>query len=132
MKNNAKKIVISIKNSLSRLSPFFIYRCDAVTVAPDNNKINVFKKGISHGSKIKSLIPTGGQLKFKAIVGVTLDQKKPQKNATKNIISEKINRSILIIKLDWTCLVWNPSKVASRTTSLNQENIVNKTEIKPK
>jgi len=59
----------------------------------------VFKKGISQGSKIKSLIPTGGQLKFNAIVGVTLDQKKPQKKATKNITSEKIKSNMLIIKL---------------------------------
>jgi hypothetical protein len=94
-----------MKNSLSRLYPFFIYKCAAVTVAPDNNKIKVFKKGISQGSKIKSLIPTGGQLKFKAIVGVTLDQKNPQKNATKNITSEKIKRSILMIKLACTCFV---------------------------
>jgi hypothetical protein len=76
-----------------------------VIVAPDNNKIIVFKKGISQGSKIKSLIPTGGQLKFKAIVGVTLDQKKPQKKAKKNITSEKINKSILITKLFCTCFV---------------------------
>jgi len=69
---------------------------------------------------------------FKATVGVTLDQKKPQKKATKNITSEKIKRSMLIIKLLWTCLVWNPSKVASLTTSLNQENIVIKTAVKPK
>jgi len=76
-------MVISIKNSLSRSSPLFIYKCAAVTVAPDNNKINVFKKGISQGSKTKSLIPTGGQLKFKAIVGVTLDQKKTSKESNK-------------------------------------------------
>jgi len=76
-----------------------MYRCAKVIVAPDNNKIIVFKKGISHGSKIKSLIPTGGQLKFKAIVGVILDQKKPQKKAKKNITSEKIKSSMLIIKL---------------------------------
>jgi len=65
----------------------------------------VFKKGISHGSKIRSLIPTGGQLKFNTIVGVRLDQKKPQKKAKKNIISEKINKSILIAKLLCTCFV---------------------------
>jgi hypothetical protein len=66
------------------------------------------------------------------MVGVTLDQKKPQKKAKKNITSEKINSNILITKLLCTCLVWNPSNVASRTTSLNQENIVSNTANKPK
>ena len=132
MKNSAKTIVIDIQSSLSYFKPFFIYKWTKVTVTPDNNKIKVFKKGTSQGSKINSLIPTGGQLKFKAIVGVILDQKKAQKKAKKNITSEKINKSILIIKLVWTCLVWKPSKVASRIMSLNQENIVNKTASKPK
>jgi hypothetical protein len=66
------------------------------------------------------------------MVGVTLDQKKPQKKAKKNITSEKINSNILITKLLCTCLVWKPSNVASRTTSLNQENIVSNTANKPK
>lgn len=83
MKSSAKQIVIHIATSPSRFKPFLIYKCASVIVAPDNNKIIVFKKGISQGSKIKSLIPTGGQLKFKTIVGVTLDQKKASKKSNK-------------------------------------------------
>jgi hypothetical protein len=61
-------------------------------VAPEHNKINVFTKGTSKGSK--ALIPLGGQMLPISIVGAILAAKNAQKNAKKNITSETMNRII--------------------------------------
>lgn len=63
---------------------------DQVTVQPDNNKMSVFKKGISHG--FKTLIPFGGQIEPISTVGAKLVWKNAQKKAKKNKISEMIKR----------------------------------------
>jgi len=44
--------------------------CAQVTVHPDNNKIRVFKKGISHG--LKTCIPLGGHIEPISTVGAKL------------------------------------------------------------
>jgi hypothetical protein len=52
-----------------------------VIVAPEHNKISVFKSGISIG--LKTSIPFGGQIEPMSIVGARLAAKKAQKKAKK-------------------------------------------------
>ena len=59
-------------------------------MTPEDNNIAVFTNGISKG--LKEFIPFGGQTFPISIVGAKLAEKKAQKNAKKNIISETIKR----------------------------------------
>jgi hypothetical protein len=68
-------------------------------VAPDNNKIKVFNKGTSQGENNNFSIFIGGHSKPNSATGEIEEWKYDQKNATKNITSEKINNAIDIIKL---------------------------------
>ena len=126
----ARKIVKANPQTASNFKPAVIAWCVYVTVAPEQSKINVFTKGTSKGLNV--FIPFGGQILPISIVGDKLAAKKAQKKATKNIISETINKIIPYLKPNWTILVWTPSKVPSRVTSLHQKNIQDKTENKPK
>lgn len=73
-------------------SPATIAWCAHVTLAPDVNKINVFKNGTSHA--LNTSIPFGGHTDPISGVGDTADQKNPQKNAKKNHTSLKMNNII--------------------------------------
>ena len=63
--------------------------CAQVTVQPDNNKIIVLIKGMSHALNVS--IPAGGQT---PVSGYKEASKKAQKNARKNITSEAMNSII--------------------------------------
>ena len=76
-------------------------------------------------------IAWGGQIEPISIEGAKLEWKKAQKKAKKNIISETINKIIPYLKPVCTALVWWPSKVASRITSLHQIIIVKTTKSNP-
>jgi|TARA_B100000242_G_C42953458_1_gene442149 hypothetical protein len=87
------KITVKISpKTASILLPHVIAWCAYVTVAPEHNKINVFKSGTSIGSKTS--IPFGGQIEPISITGAKAAAKKAQKNAKKNITSETINKII--------------------------------------
>ena len=84
--------MVSIKLiKLSCLLLQIIAWCDHVTVHPDNNKIKVFKNGISQG--LNTCIPLGGHIDPISTVGAKLLWKKAQKKAKKNKISDTINNS---------------------------------------
>ena len=100
------------------LRPTIISWCAHVTVAPDNNKINVFNNGTPQG--LKGLILVGGQTDPISTAGDKLAWKNAQKKAKKNITSERINKIIPNLKPTWTVFVWCPLYVASRITSLHQ------------
>ena len=59
-------------------------------LTPDDNNIKVFKKGNSKG--FNTSIPFGGQTQPIETAGDRLEWKNAQKNPTKNIISETINK----------------------------------------
>lgn len=84
-------------------------------VIPEDNKIIVFNKGIWKGLNV--IIPFGGHIAPISIEGDNLLWKKAQKNDTKNIISEIINKIIPYFNPLITILVCNPWKVLSRVTS---------------
>jgi ABC-type xylose transport system substrate-binding protein len=65
-------------------------RCAQVILTPDDNNIKVFKKGNSKG--FNTSIPFGGQTQPIETAGDRLEWKNAQKNPTKNIISETINK----------------------------------------
>lgn len=88
----------------------------------------VFKNGIPQGSKVS--IPFGGHIQPIWTAGTKLEWKKAQKKAKKNIASETINKTIPKDSPFCTAAVWCPSKVASRTISLNQKNNIKHVEIK--
>lgn len=111
-------MVINKLITVAQWRPAIILRCAQVILIPDDNKITVFKKGKPQG--FKTVIPYGGQIAPIAIDGIKLEWKKAQKNAKKNIISDKINKSIPWRKPKRTFFVWFPSKVASIIISENQ------------
>jgi len=63
-----------------------------VTVAPEHNRIKVFKSGTSIGSNTS--IPLGGQIAPISTTGAKAEAKNAQKKAKKNITSEAIKRII--------------------------------------
>lgn len=67
-------------------------RCAQVILTPDDNKINVFKKGNSNGAISSN--PLGGHKQPILTAGDKLEWKKAQKNPKKNIISDTINNII--------------------------------------
>jgi hypothetical protein len=89
-----------------------------VIVTPEDNKIIVLTKGKLHGSKV--IICLGGQIEPISIDAFKLQCKKAQKKELKNITSDKINKMNPNRIPFWTARVWNPSKVLSTTTSVNQ------------
>ena len=63
-----------------------------VTVAPEDNKIMVFSKGIWKG--LKGTTPLGGHAMPISMAGASLLWKKAQKKEKKNKTSDKINKII--------------------------------------
>jgi hypothetical protein len=90
-----------------------------VIVTPEVSKTIVFNKGIPRGEKHS--IPTGGHTPPIKGEGAKLEWKNAQKNETKNIISETINKIKPSRKPFWTASVWKPAS-ASLKTFLAQEN----------
>lgn len=101
-----------------------------VTVTPEAKRTTVFKRGSWKG--FNALIPTGGHVHPNSGVGERLLWKKAQKNETKNITSEIINKIIPIRNPVVTALVWNPKTVPSRTTSRHHWNETKSKAIKAK
>ena len=96
----------TVKPKLTRLellSPKTMALWAQVQVAPESNKITVFKRGTSHG--FKTSIPGGGHIPPISNYGDKLEAKKAQKKAKKNIASDAINKSIPQRNPDWTALV---------------------------
>jgi len=81
----------------------------------------VFNKGIIKA--LKGSTPLGGHITPNSIFTDKLEWKKAQKNETKNITSDTINKTIPQRIPNWTFLAWNPFKVLSFVTSLHQFNI---------
>ena len=91
--NIAPKIIVRLKlNNAAYLFPNTIALCAQVQVAPDNNRITVFKRGTSQG--FNTSIPGGGQIPPISKDGERLAAKNAQKKAKKNIASDAINKSI--------------------------------------
>ena len=114
----------------SLLSPDTILWWAHVTVAPELNNTAVFNKGTEKG--FRGSIPTGGHATPISTEGDKLLWKNAQKNEKKNRTSEIINNRNPIFKPKTATLVWWPWKVASLTTSFNQENIQEIIKITPK
>jgi hypothetical protein len=126
----ASTTVITSAKTASILLPAVIAWCAYVTVAPEHNKIKVFKRGTSIGSKVS--IPLGGQMDPSSITGASAAAKKAQKKAKKNITSDTINKSIPYRNPSCTMFVWCPSKVDSLTTSRHHKNIHKRIVQRPK
>ena len=94
---------------------------DHVTVTPDLNRINVFKRGIWKGLNI--IILVGGQVLPISTSGASLKWKNLQKNLKKNMTSLRINIIILYLKPFITLDVWYPRRVPSRIASRHHMNI---------
>ena len=77
-----------------------------VTVAPEDNKMVVFSKGIWKG--LKGWIPRGGQYIPISTVGAKLLWKNAQKKEKKKRTSDKINKIIPHRKPVVTIDVWRP------------------------
>lgn len=90
----------------SILLPLTILWWAHVTVAPELNKIAVFRRGTENG--FKGSIPIGGHITPISTEGDKLLWKKAQKNDTKNRISDTINNRNPIFKPATVALVWNP------------------------
>jgi len=111
------------------LSPERIAWCDQVTVAPEDTRIAVFKRGTSNGSN--TLIPTGGQIDPMLISGPKALWKNPQKNEKKKHTSDRINNIIPICNPFCTANVWCPWNEASLITSLHQTIITKMIKLNP-
>jgi len=94
---------------------------DHVIVAPDDNKIREFNRGIPIG--LKAEILQGGHIEPNSIFGVILLWKNAQKNLKKNIISDKINIIILNFKSFIVVNEWCPCNEDSRFTSRHHRNV---------
>lgn len=106
MKIKPKKTVIDNPRIVFLRSPLIIAWCAHVAVAPELNKIAVFNKGTSNGSKAS--IPIGGQTAPILISGPKLPWKKAQKNEKKKHTSDKINKIIPYFNPLCTTKVWCP------------------------
>ena len=95
VKKKPKKIVNKKKIFLSLLVNKLWWA--HVIVRPLVNRILVFKRGIWKGSRER--IEKGGQVEPISFEGVKLLWKKAQNHPKKNIISLKINKIILILRL---------------------------------
>lgn len=93
-----------------------------VTVRPEVNKINVFKRGICMGLNVS--IPLGGQINPNSIVGANLLWKNPQKNDRKKNTSEVMNKIIPQRRPIVTVNVCNPWNVPSREISRHHWYII--------
>ena len=95
-----------------------------VTVAPEERRMVVFKRGIWNG--LKGWIPKGGQYIPISILGDNLLWKKAQKKEKKNNTSDKMKKIIPQRSPVTTTEVWRPWYVPSRVTSRHHWIIVNK------
>lgn len=95
--------------------------CAQVIVAPEDNKIIEFNKGIPIGIKI--LIPIGGQFLPNSMLGAILLWKKAQKNLLKNITSDTINIIILYFTNFMEVFECPPRKDDSCFTSVHQRKV---------
>jgi len=99
--------------------PDFKEEWDQVTVAPEESKTTVFKRGIWKADNERT--PGGGQIEPNSTLGDKEQCRYAQKNPMKKKTSETINRPIPSRKPSWTRLVWNPKEVDSRTTLDHQK-----------
>lgn len=129
MNAEARSIVI-IKYSIPKLRlREMIAWWHTVTVAPEERRISVFKRGISLGFNLS--IPEGGSIEPSSILGEREEWKKAQKNEIKRNNSEIMKRITPILIPFLTIWVWRPRKLPSLTTSLAQMRKVERVKINP-
>jgi len=87
---------------------------------PDDNRMIVFKSGIFIG--LNASIELGGHIWPISILGLIPLWKYVQKNDTKNITSDVMNKIIPIFSPLITRLKWNPWFFVSRITSFHHMN----------
>lgn len=103
---------------------------DHVTVAPEANRMAVFKRGIVNG--LKDWIPAGGQQLPNSTAGESLLWKNAQKKEKKKRTSDVINKIIPHWSPIITLAVWRPWYVPSRVTSRHHWIIVRRVARNPK
>jgi len=79
---------------------------DHVTVAPEDKRIVVLRRGMLNG--LNGIIFVGGQICPNSILGAKLEWKKAQKNERKKKISDTINKIIPHFNPMSTLIVWRP------------------------
>lgn len=130
VKYKPKIIVIISPIFLLNKSLLIILWWQKVTETPDARSTTVFSNGSWYG--LSALIPTGGHAHPNSGVGESLLWKKAQKNETKNITSDTMNKIIPSRSPVVTAEVWKPRIVPSRATSRHHWNETKNKVIKAK